>query len=1341
MGFAGNLRTLSLGEVFQTLGRIQATGVLRLASDAGGRDVVFDQGTIIGVGFRAGDRKQALLKRLILIGKLDGHSAASLSSSGNESQVVKAIVTNGWVSADDVSAAYEQQARDELASLSTWDFADFVFEDAGPDQKLANDLVERYRKSPIAIEMNQVLMESARRADEWQRLRERIPNGNVVFAPLEGADDGMAELAKEYPASAVVSLVDGVRSVDDVVVESVATRLDIYGAIVEMLDQRLVMPLDREQQLVNADHLLSSGGFGRAAHIYRRLLAESPTDGDVAARLAGCLDHLGESAEAAASYAQLALQHVDQKDGARALEYARRAVELAPDKVTERLTLVRCLMLTEQSQAAVQELRTVLDTYLRLGQLEDARGTCLKILAIDKNDEPARRELARIFSRGEKDPAAEDVVVCVQCNHVNHREAAQCAKCSAPLQLTCLACGRVVAVSDQVCIFCGANPHAGRSKSEQPPGNPATSTFVKTDRVTAEAKQGTAHWREKIKTLVETASAHEQAGRIDEALRDWREVAKFQSDSTDIQARIRELEFKANEVFIEKRIEYGHQLRKGRRYWRSTAAYRQALRSMQKDDPRAAPLRQILAATLKSRNKLTGVYAAAAAIFLVIGAMIAKPHLDLHNFRRSVDDLRPDVALVPAQGGDSVPIIAARIKALEARCEALRGAQRRQALLLLLELKGAFELAEQQAAQKDLAAIAGAIERKDLDNASTRIAAFTAAYGVDMLVLPLRQQADRLERMRQDRQQQDLAVKEGPKRLVLAKEREQAGASGEALVLFRSLSSSADAKISVEAKEGVARLEPEEKKFLQACAQAEELVATDLKGADAAFAALVPRSAGWNKKADIEARRRALGEAIDDATSAYRKLTAQSPAADLEAFLAAHPGSAESAQARARLATLHQQQALREQGLTRYRSLMEAKNYEDAWQAAHDVMAAQGGNLRPDEIVYPLVIETSPTGASVSVGGKPVGKTPFVLTYLPKDGSEVVLALDGWKPVSFRLQDMAKDWRKRSALVRIPAWRCEFGKPISEIQPLGDGHALVVAGDVLSLVDHDGRSAWSHPLGIEEPHARHQPTPLPGGGSAIALPDHGVVLLDGSGGVSATRATTTEVRGRPLVFTNEVFGTQPRIAFAAEALYAGQLGGDLQRIPLPAAALAGPIAVAKDLDRVLVVADLRGHLVGVEESTRATAWDVDLQASECGNLVMGAEDTVLMVLDGSRLVAYRITAAGAQVRWTRTLASPAVGDPVLLGSVACIATGSTIARFSLDGAPAPPITLSSPAGTGAACTGEYLAVGCQDGTVHLFRGGEPVWTTPCSGLPTMVRFDGQTLLVGQADGAVQSFAP
>src|SRR4051812_13635309 len=97
MGFAGNLQTLALAEVLQTLSRIKGSGVLRLASTHGGRDVVFATGDIIGVDIKDGDTsrdgRNSLLRLLIALGKIDATAASSISEGGGgPSSIIDALV-------------------------------------------------------------------------------------------------------------------------------------------------------------------------------------------------------------------------------------------------------------------------------------------------------------------------------------------------------------------------------------------------------------------------------------------------------------------------------------------------------------------------------------------------------------------------------------------------------------------------------------------------------------------------------------------------------------------------------------------------------------------------------------------------------------------------------------------------------------------------------------------------------------------------------------------------------------------------------------------------------------------------------------------------------------------------------------------------------------------------------------------------------------------------------------------------------------------------------------------------------------------------------------------------
>ena len=70
MALSGTLRTLSLAEIFQTLARSQATGVLRLMTSEGVGDVVFDDGAIIHLNDRSPHKSVTLVARLQAMGAM-----------------------------------------------------------------------------------------------------------------------------------------------------------------------------------------------------------------------------------------------------------------------------------------------------------------------------------------------------------------------------------------------------------------------------------------------------------------------------------------------------------------------------------------------------------------------------------------------------------------------------------------------------------------------------------------------------------------------------------------------------------------------------------------------------------------------------------------------------------------------------------------------------------------------------------------------------------------------------------------------------------------------------------------------------------------------------------------------------------------------------------------------------------------------------------------------------------------------------------------------------------------------------------------------------------------------
>ncbi|HAT11010.1 MAG TPA: hypothetical protein DCS97_10545 [Planctomycetes bacterium] len=1347
MGFAGNLRTLALPEVLQTLNRIKATGVLRLASAEGGRDVVFADGALIGIAFRRGEERQALLKRLILDGRLDATTAAQISSSGRESQVVARLIEGGSIDQATVNEAVQRQAEEELQSLFTWDYADFVFHDAGPEAEEINQSVERARADGLAFNINSLLMESARRQDEWEKVRQVFPDGGLVLGPREGLEAQLQEAAREYPASAVLPLVDAVRALDDIVRDSVVTRLDAWTCLAALMERGLVVPLTRDDIIYHGDYLASKNDNLRASSLYRRALSARPSDTETARKLADCLAKLGDSPEAAASFAQLALGALNAQDPDQAVTHARKAVGLAPKDPVVRQTMVRCLLAQDPRRnagEAVGELLQLVELYGLADRLEDARSTCLQVLELDKANEPARRQLARIFSAAARDEQSEDVVVCVQCGHINHREAAECEKCKASLQLTCLACGRPVGVSDRLCIFCGADPHRG-SQSRRSGGSPATSRIVNPDKIKAGVISGGPQAvADKLDALVAVARAKEEAQDWEGALTAWREVSSIQVDNPDLITHIRSLETLVHDTFVEQQIEKGHQLRRVRRYWSAIRCYKAALRTMPSDDPRTQRLVEILASTTRVGQRIALLYAAAFLIIILGAAMALQPWLK----QRRVDS---EIAMLAAQVDDlaanpsGVQLVSLKpeIDALNRRIEELGDGRRWQgARTRVLELGGAWAVAWQRAGSREIEQIAGLVDQGDLKRARERMAAFHTLYqerSPRVVAIDLR-----LDEAQKQRDALNTRIQDAPRLFAGAEAEEAGGRLGVALGLYRSLAESPNAEVVAKAKAAVARLAPRADAATATVQNALDLaqttMTTDLPRADGVLAAIEAEAGTWALGERVRTVRGQIAQAMAAGRAAAAQLGADASVEAMAAFLQRHPGVPEAGPIRQRHVALLRAQAARTQAVERYRSLMAEQRYEQAWSAGRDLVAGYG----PGDIRLPLWVEAQLAGSVVKLDGRVLGPAPLLVTYAPGQRGELVIEASGFQPIVGRLETLSAAWNWSPRPTRAVLWRTQIGKSVGGLAALTSQDLAVLAGDGIAVIGPRGQIRWRVAVGGDDLGSgrgrSEAPVALPGGGLAAGLAGSGTIILDERGAAQRLQ-TTAEVRGRPLSYVNEVLGVAARVAFAGEALYSGEPGKAFGRIPLPAPAISGPVAIGKDIDRILIIADTRGRLVAIEESARRVIWEQDVQAADIGQLIPISDGEVVSVLDGSRLACFSVSPTGAALRWTHQLETQAVGDPVVSGGIITIASGVQLVRIGAEGTVHQALALPAPASTAVAAFADRLAVGTADGSLHLFRAGTLAWSTPLGAVPTAVVMGADSVCVADVNGQISSYVP
>jgi hypothetical protein len=264
MALEGTLRDFSLADIFQLIGLQRKTGVLSLRSPEDVVTVSFVDGKVVGadsVNKRLEDRLgQVLIRtRLVTAQQLDGALQEQMETLERMGRI---LIRRQVLSLEQLRSALQQQVLQIIFRVFRWEDGDYHF-----SQETSVDY-DAELMMPITAES--VLMEGARMLDEWPLIERRIPNRGIVFVRsvalnrlevTQPEEDDFAELELAFdqpqpapapppPASGaiavspvearVLQLVNGARSVDEIVQESPHGDFDTCKALYSALNRGLI---------------------------------------------------------------------------------------------------------------------------------------------------------------------------------------------------------------------------------------------------------------------------------------------------------------------------------------------------------------------------------------------------------------------------------------------------------------------------------------------------------------------------------------------------------------------------------------------------------------------------------------------------------------------------------------------------------------------------------------------------------------------------------------------------------------------------------------------------------------------------------------------------------------------------------------------------------------------------------------------------------------------------------------------------------------------------------------------------------------------------------------------
>jgi hypothetical protein len=316
MAIEGPLRELGIHDVFQLLDLSRKTGVLRVTSDLrhNAGTIYFEGGTIISAEIRSNPHPLgALLLRTGRIGEADLERARDMQQrQGDKRRLGEILVSLGAITLRELQRQVRFQVEEVVFEVMGWREGYFSFTEGA--------LTDMPTEATVRITTEALLMEGARRIDEWSRIEGRIPHLGVVpllASPNEG-DEGELDLLP--PEWEMLAMIDGKRNVRTIASELGQSDFEVAKTLFGLESAGVIM--------------LTDPG---AASSERTTLA-----GDLAALVA--------RAEAALA----------SRDVAQARAAAEQAAGVHPHDPGVHLLLGRIDLAAGRSAEAVEELRRVL---------------------------------------------------------------------------------------------------------------------------------------------------------------------------------------------------------------------------------------------------------------------------------------------------------------------------------------------------------------------------------------------------------------------------------------------------------------------------------------------------------------------------------------------------------------------------------------------------------------------------------------------------------------------------------------------------------------------------------------------------------------------------------------------------------------------------------------------------------------------------------------------------------------------------------------------------------------------------------------------------------------------
>ena len=394
MALRGDLASVDLAQVFQMLALNKKVGLLSIQSAKLWKVLYFDQRGVT-VHHNVHTILDRVVSSFVRTGRLSEESVDEVRDHAARmgQALTDSLLAGGYLQPDELEAQYGSELEEEIYDLFFCREAKFEFHE-GVDRLEGREgtIDERF-----FFNCDSVIMEAARRIDEWAYISERIPTTAEILVPIVDAAD-LSEQSADAPA--IFDLLDGRRNIARIVELTGLSNFQVCKVLSQLLDAGVISSVEAEELVPAAQQCMEDGRLADAINLFERAVSLQIGIPEVHS-FAAAAYQAAEEYEHAIYHLECEAEHRaaagDEAGAARKLLEVRK---LVPTQLRARERLVELTLGGKAGELSgfdpLAEGKQLVDLLIEFGDISRVRVLLERLLLVEPNDPDLKKALVNV---------------------------------------------------------------------------------------------------------------------------------------------------------------------------------------------------------------------------------------------------------------------------------------------------------------------------------------------------------------------------------------------------------------------------------------------------------------------------------------------------------------------------------------------------------------------------------------------------------------------------------------------------------------------------------------------------------------------------------------------------------------------------------------------------------------------------------------------------------------------------------------------------------------------------------------------------------------------------------